>query len=251
MTIFAKIVFKLVMVLSDLPFVIGLGASAFHVLAGPDHLAAVTPLVLEEKRRFAPIGVAWGVGHVLGMALIGLVYLFFKPYIPVETVSMYSEQLVGVVLIFLGLSVVYRVKKEHRHHVHPHVHEGEGEAYVHIHGHEHRHLKRHDNRHDEHRHDKPFRQSMGVAMSIGVLHGFAGIAHLFLMLPALGFAERQQSVFYLSGFATGAILAMGFYALFLGKFSRHLSLRGRQMRFRLRMWGGALAIVVGVYWILG
>ncbi|HHJ51303.1 MAG TPA: hypothetical protein ENJ88_10450 [Phaeodactylibacter sp.] len=239
------------MILSDLPFVIGLGASAFHVLTGPDHLAAVTPLVLEEKRRFTPIGIAWGVGHVLGMALIGLVYLFFKPYIPIESVSMHSEQLVGVVLIFLGMSAVYRVWKEHRHHVHPHVHESEDGAYVHIHGHEHRHLKKHGSQHDEHRHDKPFRQNAGLALAIGVLHGFAGIAHLFLLLPALGFAERQQSVFYLLGFATGAILAMGLYALFLGKFSRRLSLRGRQMRFRLRMWGGALAIVVGVYWILG
>ncbi len=238
------------MILTDLPFVLGLGASAFHVLTGPDHLAAVTPLVLEEKRRFAPIGVAWGVGHVLGMALIGLAYLFFKAYIPVEVISMHSEQLVGLVLIFLGASAAYRAWKEHHHHVHPHVHEDEQGAYIHIHGHGHGVLRQHGSTH-RHEHERPLRQSMGMALSIGVLHGFAGIAHLVLLLPALGFSETRQSVFYLSGFAVGAILAMGLYAFLLGAFSGRLSLRGERTRFRLRIWGGALAILVGVYWMVG
>ncbi len=236
--------------LSDFPLLLGLGASAFHVLSGPDHLAAVTPLVLEERRRFAPVGIAWGVGHVLGMALIGLLYLFFKSYIPLEAISANSELLVGVVLIFLGGSAVYRVWKEYHHHVHPHVHEDEEGTYIHIHGHQHDHIKPHGSKHG-HTHDRPFRQTVGVALSIGVLHGFAGIAHLVLLLPALGFASKSESVFYLLGFALGAILAMGVYALFLGRFSARLSMQKKRLRFHLRMWGGFAAIIVGIYWIFG
>ncbi|MEM1417659.1 MAG: hypothetical protein AAGH15_22365, partial [Myxococcota bacterium] len=53
----------------------GLAAGAVHVLTGPDHLAAVVPLAAQarqrgERRGFA-VGVLWGLGHGLGVVLLG------------------------------------------------------------------------------------------------------------------------------------------------------------------------------------
>jgi len=80
----------------------GMIASALHVITGPDHLAAVTPLAIESKRKAWAIGVMWGLGHLLGMMLIGGLFLLFKDLIPVELISGRSEILVGIVLIVLG-----------------------------------------------------------------------------------------------------------------------------------------------------
>ncbi len=237
------------MSLSEIPLFIGFGTAAFHVLTGPDHLAAVTPLVLERRRRFTAVGLLWGVGHLLGMLLIGVLYVMFQAYIPIEAISEHSEQLVGVVLIFLGISALYRALRERRHHVHPHVHETKEGAYVHVHQHEHGKGKPHAWSHS-HQHDKPRRQSEWAALAIGVLHGFAGIAHFVLLLPALGFVSMGASATYMLGFAWGVVAAMALYAFALGKTTQGLSyVRGNQVQRYLRMWGGALAILVGVYWL--
>lgn len=229
-------------------FFLGFGTAAFHVLTGPDHLAAVTPLVLEEKKRFTRIGAVWGAGHLFGMLLIGLLYVLFRQYIPIEMISGYSEQLVAFVLVFIGVAAVRRALKEKHHHVHPHVHEGKNGAYVHIHKHSHPKRKPHTWQHS-HEHADPKPQLVSAALGIGVLHGFAGIAHFVLLLPALGFTSNVESIVYMAGFALGVVLAMGLYAFLLGRAAHHFTLKGKWTIHRsLRIWGGALAIVVGVYW---
>ena len=93
----------------NFPLVAGTLASMLHVISGPDHLAAVTPLVIETKRKAWRIGLFWGLGHLLGMLLIGVLFLLFKDIIPVESISEYSEQLVAAVLIGVGLWAFYRI----------------------------------------------------------------------------------------------------------------------------------------------
>ena len=81
----------------------GLLASMLHVLTGPDHLAAATPFALESERKAWKIGLLWGIGHLVGMMAIGVLFIIFKEFIPIESISNYSEQLVGLVLISIGL----------------------------------------------------------------------------------------------------------------------------------------------------
>ena len=81
----------------ELPLIAGIIASILHVVSGPDHLAAVTPIAIETKRKVWRIGFLWGAGHLLGMLIIGILFLLFKEVIPVETISGYSEQLVAIV----------------------------------------------------------------------------------------------------------------------------------------------------------
>ncbi|MEC8831541.1 MAG: nickel transporter, partial [Bacteroidota bacterium] len=91
------------------PLTAGLIASILHVIAGPDHLAAVAPFAIESKRRAWKIGLFWGIGHLVGMIAIGLLFAIFKEVIPVEEISLYSEQLVGVVLVGIGCWALFRI----------------------------------------------------------------------------------------------------------------------------------------------
>lgn len=226
-----------------LPIVAGTLASMLHVISGPDHLAAVTPLVIETKRKAWKIGLFWGLGHLLGMLLIGILFLLFKEVIPVETISSYSEQLVAIVLIGVGLWAFYRIFNEKKKHNHPHVHDEE-EVYVHIHEHEHTHEGH------QHTHDKLVKQNVLSSLGIGFLHGLAGVAHFLLLLPVLGFEDHLEGVQYIIGFAIGTVLAMSAYALILGKLTSFSKHQHNENFFQgIRFAGGLFAIVIGIYWL--
>lgn len=227
-----------------IPLLAGTLASVLHVISGPDHLAAVTPLVIETKRKAWKIGLFWGLGHLVGMLLIGVLFLLFKEYIPVESISKYSEQLVAIVLIGVGFWAFYRIFNEQKKHQHPHVH-NEGENYVHIHAHEHSHNEGH-----KHVHDKIVKQNVLSSFGIGFLHGLAGVAHFLLLLPVLGFENNLEGLQYIIGFAIGTVLAMSVYALILGKLTSHSKHQHNDNFFKgIRFAGGLFAIVIGFYWL--
>ncbi|ARV10847.1 hypothetical protein BTO09_00180 [Gilvibacter sp. SZ-19] len=227
----------------NFPLVAGTLASMLHVISGPDHLAAVTPLVIETKRKAWRIGLFWGLGHLLGMLLIGVLFLLFKDIIPVESISEYSEQLVAAVLIGVGLWAFYRIFNQKKKHLHPHVHH-DTETYVHIHEHEH-----HDEGH-YHKHDKIVKQDVLSSFGIGFLHGLAGVAHFLLLLPVLGFQDNSEGIQYIIGFAIGTVLAMSVYALILGKITSFSKHQHNDNFFKgIRFAGGLFAIIIGIYWM--
>ena len=223
----------------------GFIASSVHVISGPDHLAAVTPLAIESRKKAWTVGIFWGLGHVLGMLLIGLLFMMFRDIIPVEKISAYSEQLVGIVLIGVGVWAVMKVFiRSPEKHKHPHYHD-KPEPYVHIHSHHHQDEFAHD-----HVHKVAQKQTNITALSIGTLHGFAGVSHFLLILPTLALPSMLDSVLYLAGFGAGTILAMAIYALILGRISARTSfLPGHRIFNALRIGGGVIAIGVGIFWL--
>jgi ABC-type nickel/cobalt efflux system permease component RcnA len=227
-------------------FFTGVLMSAVHVVTGPDHLAAVTPLAIENKKKAWHVGFFWGMGHVLGMLMIGLLYLAFREIIPVEKISGYSEFLVGIVLIGLGIWAVIKAYGHfHIHHVHPHYH-SVPVPEVHIHPHVHENEPNH-----EHKHEKALRQNNITALSIGTLHGFAGISHFLLILPTLALPGTLDSVLYLSGFAVGTILAMIIFAIILGHLAKKTADLPKEAFFKyLRITAGIVAIAIGIYWLV-
>ncbi|MEX0275143.1 MAG: sulfite exporter TauE/SafE family protein [Flavobacteriaceae bacterium] len=231
--------------LNQLPIIAGLLASILHVVSGPDHLAAVTPIAIETRQKVWRIGFFWGLGHLLGMLLIGLLFLFFKEKIPIEKISEHSEQLVGLVLIGVGLwglFVMFRGKTQHSH---PHVHNG-SDSIVHVHPHDHG----NPHVHHHHTHEKKIRQNTWSAFGIGILHGLAGVAHFLLLLPVLGFEHQSESLQYIIGFALGTILAMTSYAFVLGQLSQKAKTSTKTSLFRtIQLSGAIFAIVVGIYWL--
>jgi ABC-type nickel/cobalt efflux system permease component RcnA len=224
----------------------GLAASMAHVISGPDHLAAVTPLSIEHRSRAWMIGFSWGIGHTVGMLVVGLIFILFKEYVRMDLISGYSDQLVRGILIAIGFWGFFRLYRDPGMicHVHPHIH-SEPELYMHIHPHTH---EGHTHRHE---HDKPIRQSLLAALLVGIIHGLAGFSHLLAILPTLTLPSVSASVMYLTAFGTGTLLTMVSFTWILGRAAQKMS---TARKAHLLKWfsisGCSLAILVGILWII-
>jgi len=229
----------------------GFAASVAHVVTGPDHLAAVTPLSIDSRKRSWIIGMFWGLGHTLGMLLIGAVFLVFREVFPVELISRHSESIVGVLLIAIGTWAILRIYRRHFHsssshahfHTHPHF-------YAHKHEHVHGTGGHHEHPHPNDVHPN-HRQNMITSLSIGIFHGFAGFSHLIAILPSLALPSKTDALLYLASFAIGTILTMMIFSYMLGVVA-YRSVKNNNLNF-LRWYslvGGFLAIAVGIYWLI-
>ena len=226
------------------PLIAGLIASILHVITGPDHLAAVMPFAIETKKKAWKIGLFWGIGHLIGMLLIGILFTIFKEYIPVDKISNYSEQLVGFVLIGIGVWAFYKIFKVDKKHKHLHVHI-ENAPIIHAHKHEHIHENTH-----HHTHSKTLKQSNFASLSIGFLHGLAGIAHFLLFIPVLSFDTQTDSMLYVIGFGMGIVIAMTTFAFVMAQISSKAKNGHNGVLFKgIRLAGGLFAIIIGLYWI--
>jgi len=216
------------------------------VISGPDHLAAVTPLSIENRSRAWLVGLSWGIGHTFGMLGIGLIFILFKEYIRMDLVSRYSDQMVGGILIGIGLwgLVRYYRNPESVCHVHPHVH-SEPDVYMHIHPHT------HEGHSHMHNHPRPIRQSLVAALLVGIIHGLAGFSHLLAVLPSIALPNAAASIVYLSSFGAGTLITMVSFTWFLGKAAQTMS---QHRKVAILKWfnlcGCFLAILVGIVWII-
>lgn len=156
----------------------GLAAGAVHVLSGPDHLAAVAPLTVDQREKRWRIGLTWGLGHAAGVGLIGALALVFHGLLPVDELSSWGERWVGVALIGLGLLGLTRALRLETHAAKP-----------------------------PHKH---------TATAFGALHGVAGSSHLLGVLPALGLGDGVDVLIYLAGFGAGSVAGMVAFAAGLG-----------------------------------
>ncbi len=231
---------------SEIALFAGIAAAVLHVISGPDHLAAVTPIAVEARKKVWKIGFFWGTGHLVGMLIIGLLFIAAKDYLPIDSISAYSEQLVAIVLIGVGLWAFYSVLNKNKGvHTHPHIHDGK-EPYMHVHEHDHN----VDGTNHAHRHTNVEKQNQWASFGIGVLHGLAGIAHFILLLPVLGFKKQTDSFEYILGFGFGTVVAMTVYTFVLGLISKHSKKKGGVSLFRVvRLASGVFALVVGFYWL--
>jgi ABC-type nickel/cobalt efflux system permease component RcnA len=230
---------------NSFPFIAALLASVLHVITGPDHLAAVIPFAIETKKRAWKVGLFWGIGHLAGMLAVGILFLIFRELIPIEKISAHSEQLVGFVLILIGVWSFYKIFKKNKHHKHLHVH---SEQAVLIHKHEHKHIEKLTHQHE---HKYSSNQSNFASFTIGFLHGLAGISHFILFIPVASFKNRLDSVMYLAGFSSGIVLAMTLFAFLIGHISSFSKNEHNETLFNgIRFSGGLFAIIIGIYWIL-
>ncbi len=230
--------------MTELPIIAGLIASTIHVISGPDHLAAVTPLAIETKRKAWRIGSVWGLGHISAMLFIGMLYIVFQDLIPVGLISANSELLVGILLILLGLWALYSYYRGNAITAPRHLHLANGLSNYQRIGAEVHH------QHDASPGQRIEKSSKRIYSSLGIgfVHGMAGINHFLLLLPALAFERQDQSVLYVGGFAIGTVMAMTIYTFFLGRIvlkskqSRHISFNS------IRLVSGLFTLFVGLYW---
>jgi hypothetical protein len=189
----------------------GMVAGLVHVVSGPDHLAAVAPLAVREHRDSWRSGARWGIGHSAGVALVGVLGFALRESLPLDRISAWSERLVGVMLIGIGLWALRRVLQVEVH-AHRHEHGGSEHDHVHFHG-------------PGHEHAAPAAHGAGkghphAAFGIGTLHGLAGSSHFLGVLPTLALPDWMSAGGYLLGFAGGTVLAMAGFSAFLGMLGR-------------------------------
>ena len=218
-------------------FIAGLG----HVFSGPDHLAAVAPLAVESRRQAWKAGLRWGLGHTGGVLVVGMLALWLRGILPVDLISGWSERMVGVVLIGIGIWG-FRTALKKRIHVHEHQHGGH--EHVHIHAH------RLETAHHPVEHNRPHVHTH-TAFAVGTLHGLAGSSHFLGVLPALAMPTQHEAYIFLCAFGVGTILAMIAFAAVIGMMSRGFAGKGVRAYQGLMYTCSLAAIGVGTYWLVG
>ncbi len=197
-----------------LSLVAGLAGGAIHALSGPDHLAAVAPLSLGDRRTGLLAGLDWGMGHGAGVILIGALALVARDTLSIHLVSGWSELGVGFLLIALGAWAGWKGYQAWR---------DRGAATP-----AHHHRKR------------------GATFGVGALHGSAGASHLIGILPATGLSTLS-AVSYLAAYFLGATLSM----MVIGSVAGELAHRGGwKLRPMLMFGAAAVACLVGMGWIV-
>lgn len=216
----------------------GLLAGIVHVLAGPDHLAAIAPLAADKRVRPWVTGLMWGMGHSLGILLVALAALGLRGLVPMEVISSVGERLVGVALILVGLWGLRRAFS-HRLHSHDHVHQGVRHSHIHV----------HDARLDHEEGGSHIHTHGSVA--IGALHGVAGGPGIFAVLPALSLPTLGDSLLYLGAFVLSSQATMTAYSWAIGTASNKLRLFSLRPYRYLLSGTSALVIILGFVWLLG
>ncbi len=217
----------------------GFTAGFVHVLSGPDHLSAITPLSVDNPKQASLSGLRWGLGHTFGVCLLGMIALFLRESFPAEWLSGSSEKLVGIVLIGIGL---WSIKKALAKKIHIHHHHHDGQQHAHVHSHQSiKPVEIHTNTNHHHTH---------IAAFIGVLHGFAGTSHIFGIVPALAFSTRQESILYLVFFGIGTVIAMTLFSSVIGFFAIRFADRVADLHKKLLVVSGSVAVLVGFVWII-
>jgi hypothetical protein len=215
-----------------LTLITGALAGVVHVLSGPDHLAAVTPMALGARERGWLSGWTWGLGHASGVVVVAVLAVTLRDVLPpVDAISAWSERIVGVALIAVGLWALRRSTRignaSHAHGAvsHRHLHVQAGPSWLRRLGHAH------------------------ASFCLGVLHGVAGSSHFFGVLPALALPSLTASLTYIAAFGAGTVLAMTAFAAAVGTASIRLP-NGTLPQRAMMVAAATLAITVGSIWIV-
>jgi sulfite exporter TauE/SafE len=215
----------------------GLVAGVVHVLAGPDHLAAIAPLAIRKQRRAWLAGLRWGGGHAAGVAVVGVLSILLRGILPVDLISGWSERLVGLMLLGIGF---WLLRKALRLHAHEHAHEGETHVHVHAHG-----------KADARAHARPKSHlHTHAAFGIGTLHGLAGSSHFLAIIPSLAMPSTTLAIAYLVAYGVGTVLAMMLFASAIQFLSARFAQTAKVYR-GLMFACSAIAILVGGTWLMG
>jgi sulfite exporter TauE/SafE len=212
----------------------GILAGLTHALMGPDHVAAVAPLALDRHPQPWLAGFRWGVGHSLGVALVGALLLGLRDAVPLHSISAVSERITGLSLLVIG---GWALRKAFRLKICTHAHPAGPDTHTHVHLYQ--------------EHQKAGRGlTSHAAVVVGVFHGFAGSSHLIGVLPSLALPTLWDSTQYLLAFGLGTIMAM------VGLSSAAGSLAGRLLSTNAASYRWVLAGTacvtsgVGLFWVI-
>lgn len=237
---------------SSAPILAGLLTGALHILIGPDHLAAVAPLAVEQRRKPWIAGALWGIGHSAGMWVLAIAALAAREALPLDTISHWSETLVGISLVAVGLWGFHRITQLHVHsHEHTHT-EPDGSTHTHRHTHVHATPNPQQHHHEAHpQHTGQPHAHSHALLGIGTLHGLAGTAHLLAILPALAMPDRTSAVAYVLAFGVGSIAGMSAFTTATATLAQAASQHTKHATRALLSLSSLAAVTLGAAWIIG
>jgi ABC-type nickel/cobalt efflux system permease component RcnA len=172
----------------------------------PDHLAAVSTLIASDPddgtRRAGRLGLAWGAGHAVTLALFGLPIVLLHAYLP-DPLQRAAEAAVGVVIMLLAIRLLIRWRRGH---FHAHAHRHGELVHRHLHPHDHTHAHAHPH---EHSHDPGPRlgRTRRQAFGIGLVHGVGGSAGVSVLVLA-AVPDRAEATAALAVLAAGTAISM-------------------------------------------
>jgi high-affinity nickel permease len=216
----------------------------------PDHVVAVATIVSQQKsiRRSAVIGIIWGIGHTLTIAVVGVAIILFRVEIPTR-LGLGMEWSVGVMLILLGVANLLGfaravpaevlAAKQEMHPEQAHMHGGL--AHTHEHGHE---VPSVDWM------DRTF-GGMGLyqvlrPLVVGIVHGLAGSAAIALLVLAT-IPSASWGIVYLLIFGIGTIAGMMFITAAVAVPFAYTAHRAEWLNRNLRLVSGAVSVIFGLF----
>jgi hypothetical protein len=215
-------------------YLLGVVQGMRHALE-PDHVAAVSTMVAEQRsvRSSVRFAVAWGAGHGLTLVVVGAVLFWIRGEMPARLSDLF-ELAVGGMLIGLGLRALILAARagrngpltRHRHDDVVHVHEHDGD---------HLHVLRVE----------------GWALArrpllVGLMHGLAGSGALTAMVMAR-FPSLFAGVGFVALYGVGATCGMAALAGVAGVPLARLATRPRAPSVLLAA-TGILSIGLGAAW---
>ncbi len=178
----------------------------------PDHLTAVSTLVLDDPRaglrRARLLGLAWGLGHAVTLIAFGLPIVLVGRALPGAVLTA-AEIAIGAVIVLLSARLLVRWRRGA---FHTHVHTHGGATHVHPHAHAEDHVPEVVRHHEpEPAHDHPHAEALGrtplAAFGIGLLHGIGGSGGFGVLVVAAA-SSRTAGAVALLAFATATAFSM-------------------------------------------
>ncbi len=215
-----------------------LTSSGFGSLLGmrhalePDHLAAVSTLVSDERStiRAAWLGLCWGAGHTLALLIVGAVLVVLRAELPASAATTF-EFGVAVMLVALGLRTIAQAAR----------HGMDGPSWLHRHGWiVHRHAGA-----QPHVHIGKWTMARRPLV-IGAIHGLAGSGALTALVLAT-LPSTAARLAYMALFGVGSAMGMAALSGLLGwplarLGAHHVVARG------VTLIVGCLSTALGAFW---
>jgi ABC-type nickel/cobalt efflux system permease component RcnA len=190
----------------------------------PDHVIAVSTIASQSKKlsRSSLAGVFWGIGHTATLFIVGIILLIMKGEIP-EKWAMSLEFLVGIMLVYLGITTITSFKKIHVHH------------------------KKQDCGTNHNQENQPEIQSYIKSMVIGLVHGLAGSGAM-VVLTMSTVNSVLESAIYILIFGFGTVFGMLFFTTILG-IPFIISAKRVSVNKTLTQITGVISTVFGIYYM--
>lgn len=199
--------------------VLGMMVGLFHAFDA-DHVVAMATLVNQKskKRQVLKYAIKWGSGHGGILLVLGCLLAFVGLELPAWFVH-YSEMLVGVLLVYLGIRLWLFLKKTTQS-----TEQNPTKKVI-----------QKKNKHDH------------APLLIGMLHGVAGSAPVLALLPNM---LESQFLTHIILFSLGCLFGMFCFGLVLGSvqsYMKHFNNGAANVFARLL---SITSISLGTYWVL-